>query len=109
MNIGIPSWARLPITVVAIATCLSATAVFAADSTGNADNSTSNGTGTVHPVAEGKHAAKEIGHGVKKTTKVIGHAARDGTRAVGHKTREVTREVGHAFRDGAHELTEKKD
>ena len=97
------------VTLMAIAAGLSTTAVYAADPAGNADKGAPHGTGNGHPVAEGKKAAKDIGHGVKKGTKVIGHAARDGTRAVGHKTREVTREVGHAFRDGAHEVTGKKE
>ncbi|GJI87018.1 hypothetical protein [Duganella hordei] len=63
----------------------------------------------VHPVDETKKVAKEVGHGVKKTTTAIGHGFRDGARAVGHGARKVTRDVGHAFRDGAHKVTGKKE
>jgi hypothetical protein len=112
MNLKVPIGNRLSAVSIVLAMCMFSVAVHAADEpTGSAGTGTGNG----HPVAEGKHAAKEIGHGVKKSTKIIGHGFRDGTRAVGHETKKATKEVGHgakkstkvvghAFRDGTKEV-----
>jgi hypothetical protein len=93
---------QFTIALTAVAVCLFASSVFAAEASGDG------GSGKAHPVADAKKAGKEIGHGVKKTTKTIGHGFRDGTKAVGHETRKVTKEVGHTVRNGVHELEGKK-
>jgi len=92
----------LPAAALVIAGCLCSVSIHAAETSSEASSSSK-----VHPVAETKKAAKEIGKGVKKTTKVIGHATRDATKAIGHAARDVTREIGHATRDGVKELKKK--
>src|SRR4051794_18848305 len=66
MNSVIKIKSRVPVISIAIAMYVFAVSAHAIDDAGG-DASTGNG----HPVAEVKHAAKEIGHGVKKSTKVI--------------------------------------
>ena len=83
---------RLPAISIALAASLFTVTAYCAD---EVSASSSAGTGNGHPVAEVKHAAKDVGHGVKKGTKAIGHGFRDGAKAVGHGTKNVVKEVGH--------------
>src|SRR5471030_68827 len=63
------AWATI---FIAAALCISTASAYAADEHDSASSS------TLHPVDATKHAAKAVGHGVKKTTTAIGHGFRDG-------------------------------
>lgn len=87
-----------------IAACLFALPVHAAGEAGG-----DTGSSGIHPVTAIKHAAQDIGHGVRKGAREVGHGFHDGALAVGHGARNVTRKIGHSIAHGVHKMEGKED